>query len=96
MSTGTGTGTEIHVHSHRTLRGLRQATVTVHPGGVLWLRGRLRGEVRIERGGRVHLYGHVDGDVVVGGVLVLDGGVSGQVTPAGGRTLAPPGCLPPG
>lgn len=47
-------------------------------------------------GGRVHLYGHVDGDVVVGGVLVLDGGVSGRVTPAGGQTLAPPGCLPPG
>lgn len=86
-----GRAQEIHVHAHRTLRGLREGSVTVHPGGVLWLRGRLRGEVRIERGGRVHLYGHVDGDVVNGGVLVLDGDVSGQVTPAGGRTLAPPG-----
>jgi hypothetical protein len=77
----------LHVHTHRTLRGLRAGTVTVHEGGVLWLRGRLVGDVHIETGGRVHLYGRVEGDVINEGVLVLDGAVTGRVTPGGGRTL---------
>lgn len=55
------------------------AHMRVKPGGVLWLRGHVRGDLWVERGGRAHVVGVLDGDVHVAGRLVVYGTLNGKV-----------------